>query len=65
MEPTSFRSDNVSSLLDLIFTNEENMVLNLSTLPGLGKSDHVILNINLNCSIISSKESILSLRKTE
>ena len=59
MEPTSFRSDNVSSLLDLIFTNEENMVLKL------GKSDHIILNINFKCYIISSKESILSLRKTE
>ena len=25
------------------------MVLNLSTLPRLGKSDHVILNFNFNC----------------
>ena len=49
MEPTRYRSDNVPSILDLIFTNEENMVLNLSMLPGLGKRDHVILNFNFNC----------------
>ena len=49
MEPTRFRSDNVPSLLDLIFTNEENIVLNLSTLPGLDKSDHVILNFSFKC----------------
>ena len=51
MEPTRFRSDNVPSLLDLIFTNEENMVLNLSTLPGLGKSDHVILKVSKGAKI--------------
>ena len=49
MELTRYISDNVPSILDLIITNEENMVLNLSTLPGLSKSDHVILNFNFNC----------------
>ena len=49
MEPTRFRQDNVSSLLDLIFTKKENMVLYLSTLPGLGKKVYGILNFNFNC----------------
>ena len=49
MEPTRIRGDNVPSFLNLIFTNEENMVLNLSALPGLGKSDYVILNFSFNC----------------
>ena len=35
--------------LDLVFTNEENMVTNLYYLPGLGNSDHVCLRFNLIC----------------
>ena len=38
IEPTRrFRADNIPSILDLIFTNEENMFLDLLSLPGLGK----------------------------
>ena len=39
LAPTRFRSDNVPSILDLIFTNEEYMISDLSFLPGLGESD--------------------------
>ena len=38
--PTRFRGDQ-QSCLDLIFTNEENMVEEVGELPPLGKSDHV------------------------
>ena len=38
-ENTSYRSGIQPSLLDLILTNEEDMVSDLEYLPGLGKSD--------------------------
>ena len=43
------REGNEPSLLDLIFTNEENMIENLTTHPSLGKSDHLILSFNYIC----------------
>ena len=39
-EPTRFRGQQ-QSCLDLIFTNEENMVEEVKELPPIGKSDHV------------------------
>ena len=38
--PTRFRGEQ-KSCLDLIFTNEENMVEEIEELPPIGKSDHV------------------------
>ena len=38
---TSFRERNESSMLDLIFTNEDYMIENLRSIAPLGKSDHV------------------------
>ena len=48
-QPTRVREGNEPSLLDLIFTNEENMIENLTTHPSLGKSDHLILSFNYIC----------------
>lgn len=45
--PTRFRQGNTPGILDLIFTNEEGMVQNLHSTPGLGKSDHIILKFSL------------------
>ena len=42
-ETTRYRSDNIPSLLDLIFTNEEHMVCDLNYLPVLDSSDHLHL----------------------
>ena len=53
-EPTRYRSQNVPSILDLILTNEESMVSNLQYKPGLGKSDHLVLEFTYNCYIGSS-----------
>ena len=50
-ENTRYRSGNQPSLLDLILTNEEDMVSDLEYLPGLGKSDHVSLTFTYNCFI--------------
>ena len=50
------RIANEPSTLDLIFTNEENMLSNLQYLPGLGKNDHCILSFDFNCYI--EKEAV-------
>ena len=57
LAPTRFRSDNVPSILDLIFTNEEYMISDLSFLPGLGKSDHMVLIFNFKCHMEVSSTS--------
>ena len=48
-QPTRFREGERPSVLDLVFTNEEGMVMGLQYLPGLGKSDHVTLWFQLAC----------------
>ena len=50
-EPTRLREGQSPSILDLVFTNEENMVDKINYQPGLGKSDHVVLDFNFNCFI--------------
>ena len=47
--PTRFRDGEEPHLLDLLFTNEEGMVTALEYLPGLGKSDHIVLCFRLAC----------------
>ena len=42
-EPTRYSLSATPHTLDLVFTNEENMVTNLYYLPGLGNSDHVAM----------------------
>ena len=48
-EPTRFREGCSPHTLDLIFTNEDDMVSDLQYLPGLGSSDHVCLQFTLSC----------------
>ena len=48
-QPTRYRENQEPSLLDLIFTNEEGMLQDLTHRPGLGESDHECLNFQLNC----------------
>ena len=48
-EPTRYRGEEEPSVLDLIFTNEEGMVNNLVSGPGLGESDHTVLMFELCC----------------
>ena len=57
LEPTRERIANEPSTLDLIFTNEENMLSNLQYLPGVGKS---ILLFDLNCYI---EKEVVSFKK--
>ena len=48
-EQTRFRDNNEPSTLDLILTNEENMIDNIEHGPGLGRSDHLTLSFNHTC----------------
>ena len=48
-EATRYRVGQEPSLLDLIFTNEEDMIQELSYNPGLGKSDHICIKFNFTC----------------
>ena len=50
-KPTRVRSSQTPSVLDLIFTNEENMVTNVEHLSGIGKSDHASLLFHFVCDV--------------
>ncbi len=47
--PTHHRENQTANILDLIFTNEESMVEELTSSSPLGKSDHAVLNFRLRC----------------
>ena len=49
-QPTRFRVDHEPHMLDLILTNEEDMVHHISYSAGLSSSDHVCIQFNLTCS---------------
>ena len=48
-EPTRYREEETPSLLDLVFTNEQDMINNLVYLPPLGNSDHICIEFDLIC----------------
>ena len=64
-EPTRFREGQTPNILDLILTNEENMVEKIDYLPSLGKSDHAVLSFNFNCFIekVSSSQKSTTLTR--
>ena len=45
-EPTRYREYQSPNTLDLVITNEEHMIKDISYQPGLGLSDHVYLSFN-------------------
>ena len=49
MEPTRYRVNQVQHLLDLIFTNEDEMVNNYDVKDPLGKSDHCLITFTCQC----------------
>ena len=62
-KPTRYREGSIPTVLDLIFTNEEYMVENIEFLPGLGKSDHFILEFEYICfseRVISKHQQLRS-----
>jgi len=48
-EPTRYHGDQTPHVLDLIFTNKENMIDNIQFHPGLANSDHVCMFFDLSC----------------
>ena len=48
-KPTRWRGTDTPHVLDLVFTNEENMVSEMEYLSSLGKSDHCVLQFQFNC----------------
>ena len=59
---TRFRSTS-SSCLDLIFTNEADIIDKVTTLPPLGKSDHVLLSWDFLLSWTRILEPLPNFRK--
>ena len=49
IKPTRYRVGETPNTLDLIMSTEEGMVKNLEYLPGLGSSDHIIIQLQLAC----------------
>ena len=48
---TRIRNHNAPSVLDVILSNEENMISVMKVLPSLGKNDHLIILFDYNCFI--------------
>ena len=57
-EPTRYRNGEEPSLLDLVITNEEGMIQNLSYHPALGDSDHCCLKFDLCCYAYHHKRKV-------
>ena len=49
--PTRYRLGETPNVLDLVFSNEEGMIRNMEYLPGLAKSDHVVLRFIVACYV--------------
>ena len=54
-ELTRFRQDEISSLLDLVFTNKQDLFNNLSYLSPLWSSDHIYIEFDLICYLEPKK----------
>ena len=48
-KPTRFRHEQNPSLLDLIITNDDALISEVSESTPLGKSDHAILHFKMSC----------------
>ncbi len=57
-EATRYRVNQTPSLVDLVFSNTEDLVNEVVTEVGLGKSDHVILRINIACSCEADNSTV-------
>jgi hypothetical protein len=55
-QPTHFRGDQQANVLDLILSNEESMISDVSYGAPLGKSHHVSLTFNFKCYIDKPKK---------
>jgi hypothetical protein len=58
-QPTRLRGTDNPSLLDLVLTNEENMLSETSYLAPLGNSDHAVITFNYHCYLDPGRERVL------
>jgi len=56
LEPTRYREGNQPSILDLVCSNEEQMIDSIQYMEPLGKSDHVMLSFTFNCYSTDDQE---------
>jgi hypothetical protein len=56
-KPTRFHGSDIPSILDLVVTNKEEVVKSIDYQSGIGKSDHCVLEINIECTIPDSSRS--------
>ena len=57
-EPTHFRGQQTANVLDLVFTNEENMITEIHYCAPVGKSHHVTLWFQFRCYKPSNDSSV-------
>ena len=63
---TRHRKGQISNILDLVFTNHENLIVDLKTEPPLGKSDHMCLLMELSVANVDGlKTEYKNFRKTD
>ncbi|MCG8047037.1 MAG: reverse transcriptase domain-containing protein [Candidatus Thiodiazotropha endolucinida] len=69
LQPTRLRERSTPSVLDLVFTNEEEMINDINYLSSLGKSDHLILTFDFKCytrlDYSSAQKSMLNFFKAD
>jgi len=56
--PTRYRSNQLPSLLDLILSDDENTVSSVTSLPPLGKSDHIVIEFVYWCYCTIESRSV-------
>ena len=55
-KPTRFRENHAPSVLDLVFTNDEQLLTEPQYLPPIGKSDHVVITTYIQLNLQISKK---------
>ena len=55
LEPARYRFNNMPSILDLVLSNHDDNISEITFLPSLGKSDHLILVFELMCGQLCSE----------
>lgn len=61
-QATRFRTNQTPSLLDLVMTNEEELITNVDYLPPIGKSDHCIISFHVQY-LIDAKAQPLTYKR--
>ena len=55
---TRYRNNQVPSLLDLVLTNNEHMIPEITSQPPLGKSDHIVIEFEYLCYYTAQQHNV-------